>query len=832
MVDLSASVKAAVRALQKWLWFLRLRFERNFDFVFSKHFGDLANFTRTALQTTNSLFRLSAQFVRKHVIKSKNSESLLVKQSIDEYKISPPNRKLSFNSQTRESNFGLFERFVAEFYLNEAPAQATTDNSELPEYLQETLRRMKGASSERALVEVLEGLEARLKMTIGEMSRERGLVDSEMLLQEKTVSYKRINQTKLSESKEIHAVERTIDKLHYGPENHSEAIGENLNKLKINSGDELERSISSNQIDQDQFKKGEKIRQSQIQVENLEPNSAPANKDNLKFQFGRSETISNPKSSVKNPFKSLIKKRNLMTYSQNFQMMKDSRESMGLSGSKLMGKVDSQLYSDAKESPQLIIQKKVHRKLMIDFPFEQDLNWSRKLQQDRGNSFHLRNTIESKDLGSIEQTARNNMNPFVFTSNLTIRNKSPELSKLNNHSIDKFRTGQHNPKKTTALYKGKKDRKRKKKAGINHVKKRKSSALEQIIKGHQKFNSVNLEYLMLKNTGRLSTFQNSQMTNIAEESSRGDIITKQKFSGRNNQRADSHVSNMVRMKSMVAKNSSQKYNNMMSSYLAKAKANRARKPKKKMRGEQPRTLQSDPFKTSGAQPKSMKTKKKPSTSKLFDRRNTININNSRASKKILKERSVRVIPGLRTVNKRRTNEFRNTSKKNRNQLRSIQVAHKRRPKQENKKLFANKKTTQSQLEPGQAKKGALIKKIKNLSYYLGKKNVTEKKKPKNLSKNYKKAYRLKIKKKETNAQSRREKEAPKNSSSMNKNSSSITKKLKSKFLVNSGELQNMRGMPYKNYCPQLGNLEPRLKKQRRQRERKKPQNEAKKSQFI
>lgn len=785
-----------MRVLREWLSLLRLRFEQSFRFIYSQYFAGLWEFTRTALETTGALFGLTGGFIRKHVAKSPET----AKQSIDEYKISPPARKSSLKAQLRESNLAQFDRFVREFYIDARSPSSATGVTDLPEFLQDTLRDLKSPSSERALLETVEGLEIRLRAAVGELSRERDPVDAD-ILQEKTISYKRINQAKLSESKESHAVKKTIDKLHYDPVEQLRQARQSLGKLQIESGDEPERSICSTRMNQNQFQQGERV-----QAEADQGGTARA-----LLPFGSGEMAVNHKSVVENPFKGLIKKRNLVMYSQHFENMKESKESVGLSMSKPGGRVESQLYSETKESPQLIVQKKLHRKRMIDAPG--DKGSSVQLRAGTEISLDLRNTIESKDMGSLENIPRNKVSAFVFTSNLTGRDRSPELSRLENQSVEKFRTGQHTGKKSTGLYKQKKGSK---KSGLKHVKKRKSSALEQIIRGHQKFSSVNLEYLMLKNTGRLSTFQGSQMSNIAEEGARANAKAK----GSRRQRPENHVSNLMRMKSLVAKNSTQNYSQLMSSYLAKAKAQRTKKPKKRSRAEPTRGGPAEHFKTGGATLKPTRTKKKASTSKLFDRRSTVNMRTSRGPKKILKERSVRAIPGLRTVQKRRGNNARETSKKGRQQLRSIQAVQRR----ENKRLFANKKTTQSQLEPVKARRGGLVKKMKNLSYFLGQKGAE--KTTKNLSKNYKKGFRLKIKKKDADGARKRDKEST-------KKSGSIAKNLKPKLLGHSGELGNGRGGVYKAYCSQLGGRESRqLKKQKRPRERKKAQTEAKKSQFI
>jgi hypothetical protein len=851
-------VKASNSILNKWNKQLISRFYQNFEYLLPSENENLKNMVNSLMKVSKSFFKLSANFIKEHVMeKDKDRRNLESKiETDDENNIYIVNKQEANYSEKRikRENYLFFEKFVINQFFKKDNLNVFDKNLKFDAFLVKTQNEIKNINSASKILSIFNLIQNKIETQIASSAKDNiGCFESGVFSDKKTISYKRMHQTKLNESKDIDSIKKTVQKKHYDSNIYQmgKFDNENNKKVIIESPKNSDKSICSDKMHVETYNQQHRLKKSMLMkdmksIDDRESQNnafsnmtSPKIKQNLIKQI----PVSNTKSYTSNIFKNSVPKMNLM-HSQNFKQKTSSKKTLGLPDSKLLmqSKMDSHLYSELKESPQLIIQKKKNRKQMIEFPVKNTHQHSPSINfVDPSNNYsiEMRNTIESRDMSSLDKNRTSDINPFAFVSDVYSQTKLPQF--LNTKQNGKFKTIQ-NPSHVSLINPSETESKR----ITNKDKKQRKKMLSKIVKGHQKFSSVNLEYLRLQNAKKLKPVRQSQISNKIEENEKMlDIISqikkKESYLKNNGLKETSKSKGLARMKSLVSKNSSKNYKNIISSYMAKNKALKRVKSKAKKKSKI--SSKKNHFKTDSittSMMKSIKTGKKVADSEVFNRRSTYNFNNtSIIPQKIGKKKSERIIAGMRIINPQRVPNNRKKSKKPRNQMRSIHLGDRKMSKHENKKNLLNKKLIQTSgvqgknIRASRVKKTSISKKIKNLSYFLGTKTseISDKKKIGSISKNYKKAYRFKLKKVDKDLMIKKKKSGTKKDLKM---SSSLVHKMKAKLLTNSGEIvpdKNRKNLKYYfSYLDANGRKE--MKKQRKQRERKKVIKELTKTQVI
>lgn len=846
-------VKIGEAIISKWQEQLKSRFEQNFSFLVPSEKSGLESFIVSIMQISETFFKLSDMVIKENLIqrpkiKTANSPNEN-KKSLDEYTIKSFKKNLPSSGvqKIKEENYHLFTSFITNTYFKKENLNTFDKKIEFPDFLKEICSKLKRVRGTPSLMQIIGALEKRAKQELKSLTQDQvGIIESGILSDNKTISFKRVHQ--LNESRENESAKKTIQKKHYTSDMNGASGGrfQGRDKLPIaGSPDISNKSINSNKVHVEQYDEQNRLKQSELLVDinsldtsemlnkQLSPQMAVKKDKNLI----KNMTISNTKSYTSNIFKSVRPNVNLM-HSQNFPKTDQSQKTLGLRESKMVGvsHVHSHLYSDLKQSPQLIVQKKKNRKQMIEFPCKPTHNYSPSInltEQNINYSIEMRNTIESKDIGSIDKMVANTLNPFAFMSDVYSKDILPEF--LNTKKSGKFKTSQ-NLSRVSLMHVSEAQKKRptmKAKKGA-----RKESGKKG--KGHQKFASVNLDFLRLQNAKKLNTVQQSEISHVIEDNKKMRDIISQINRGESNVRkkdkGEKTLKNLVRMKSMITNKSSKNYTKMLSSYMGKSKMPKRLKSKQKKKIKLSMIAKKNPHNAdnlskTGNLISSIRPKKK-TDSELFNRRNTFNFQTSLDARNLAKKKSERLIPGMRTINPRTMINQRKPSRKNRTQMRSIQVPEKGGSKQENKKVNPNRRPHQNnQKKPANKpknKKASISKKIKNLSYFLGTKNseASEPNKVGSISKNYKKQYRFKLKK----ADVKKKKTEKKN---LVKMTSSLVNKMKPTLLVNSGEVapgKNRKNLKY--YFSYLGGSHLKEIKKKKPRDKKRMTKEFNKTQVI
>ena len=370
------------------------------------------------------------------------------------------------------------------------------------------------------------------------------------------------------------------------------------------------------------------------------------------------------KSYNSNHFNQLNSPKKMMLLSQKFGNYMCSARSLISQESGVFGKYNTSIipYDDLGESLGVTEHKRMQRKLAMDRSQSKCARVStlhHERQMNRDSSIGFAFNMTSKDLLSVDKNVSNSSNPFLLTSevhnthnvgkndtNDNNLNNDNGLGLMNNNSNNKAITGNNRDNMRAIFNSTSTGQKIYNRLPNNKVVSKKP------FNAHQKFASVNLDYLRLKTSKTDINALKSEISNLVEEEPKYHLNTKKNRS--KNKKKMKAMDHILMMKSLIKRGINTNYSKILASGLLKSKTNKKKKSvKKKKKKMNFQTLQSNinninyfntnTFK-SKVKNKKMSTRNKSNTQKPSRRRVK---NTSVLKKKINKEKSIGNIPSLR-----------------------------------------------------------------------------------------------------------------------------------------------------------------------------------------
>lgn len=308
---------------------------------------------------------------------------------------------------------------------------------------------------------------------------------------------------------------------------------------------------------------------------------------------------------------------------------------------------------DLGESLGVAEHRRMNRKRAINRSQSKATQISTVQKDPRDSSIGVGFAIASRDLLSVEKSLSKSRNPFLLTSEL---HKSQAQMELNSSCKlpKKFRISHLERQRSKVENKpGRKSEKHL--VDIKFSTKPKQSKTMQ--KGHQKFSSVNLDYLRLRTSKTDMNELKSEISNMIEEERRLPPKSKKKKKRKREKKKDASEKNLLVMKSLVARGSNVNYSKLLMSGLPKSNSSvkKQAKYRKKLNFQ---TLQSNVNHGNYFHTNTLKSQQKPRTKKTTTRAKSKNIKSRRKAKhtsmlkkKATKDKSNGNIPSLRVFPK-------------------------------------------------------------------------------------------------------------------------------------------------------------------------------------
>ena len=670
MQNLSKLLNIVKVSLQKWRENLVRRFEKNFSFLGEESTTDSQKL-KSFEEVSQSLWKLAKSEVTKFLgvapVEKKPPKrgmySSTIMTNIFNRSLSASKRRKTVKNP-KAHNFRLFEAFADSLDFDPSKLSVKSVLGERGKEMQlatfqELAAKLKDLRDDKSLFETLVLVKLLLKTQIKKLSESKAvvsenvLISSDLFSQNKTVSIKRNSSSKkvdLPNAKtntEKRCYEnRNLENIKV-PQKRSVKLGENGLHLRRNHTLNSTNSVNSQEVHVKDFEQRNPLK-SHFSNEVSDPLLPEiSNGTNLlrkahKTEAKRGESIKNMlvKSYNSTQFQKLKSPRKMMLLSQKLgKYMCSARSLISQDSVGLHYNTSIVPFEDLGESVGVVEQKKRHRKRAIDRSQSKGTQISglHDRRQPRESSLGFGMQIASRDLLSVEKSVSKVSNPFLLTSDF----QYPQGELSRKYSTSKMKTLEIGRNKSR-----------------NQLKKDFSGDLIDIqfntkpkpvakksMKGHQKFASVNLDYLRLKTSKTEINDLKSEISNMIEEEPRYHLKAK-----KYQKTKDSPAGNLLMMKSLVTRVSNSNYSKILNSGLCKAKKKKSGKKKKRKINFQ--TLQSNVNNLNYFNTNTYKTKTKSKKVSSRNKSNTLKhsrrkIKNVSGLKKKGKDKSIGSIPSLR-----------------------------------------------------------------------------------------------------------------------------------------------------------------------------------------
>jgi hypothetical protein len=690
-------------SIQKWRETLIKRFHENFSFLnetFSQNLN-LANFFEISKSLKNIVHSEINKCLGIEKTESMKRETPLNSMYSSTAITNLFNRSLSSTTNKKKTlknvkslNYKYFEIFLMSIDFNPSELKikdVINKNDQSPINFKNIRNNFKTVKNDKQLFISLVQFKVYLKNEIKNFqerkTNEVNLFNSDLFSQNRTLSIKR-NSSRKDHTIESINLKNNTEKRYY--ENH------NLENIEIKNSQrplKLVKTSQKNFLRDDTHNSISSINSKELHVKDFEqknlikshfsndvidnpgqaimPNNrkktgnwlSPTNNKNIKSNNKNLKLI-NPKkinlmkSYHSNQFSKLKSPRKKMLLSQKFGKFMVSARSLISQDSAMFNQYTTSIVpkDELRESLGVTEHKRLHRKKAMDRSQSKCarisvINDDRKMNRDSSIGFGF--NMMSRDILSVDKSISKSSNPFLLTSELFGTQKVIDTEKSRKHSMKNFRIG--GLEKQKSLVYNKINESKLINSKINSSikihnrnikgKKMKTSG------GHQKFASVNLDYLRLKTSKTDINGLKSEISNMMEEDPKYHIKKKKKRTKNKNKAKASDK--LLVMKSLVTRGLNTNYSKILASGLVKTKTSKKKKPRNKKKKLNFQTLQSNinnlnyfntnTFK-SKAKPKKISTRNKSITNKHS--RRTVK-NTSLLKKKLEKDISIGNIPSLR-----------------------------------------------------------------------------------------------------------------------------------------------------------------------------------------
>lgn len=311
---------------------------------------------------------------------------------------------------------------------------------------------------------------------------------------------------------------------------------------------------------------------------------------------------------------------------------------------------------DLGESLGIAEHRRMNRKRAINRSQSKATQLSRLQKDPRDSSIGVGFTIASRELLSVDKSVSKSTNPFLLTSELQPTREKKAKNSSYKASNKKFRISHMEPQRSRAENK---PTRHKQKHLVDLKFSSKTKTNKALQKGHQKFSSVNLDYLRLRTSKTDMNELKSEFSNAIEEEPRLQRKSKlkkkrKKIKDKEKKKSDK---NLMVMKNLVARGSNVNYSKLLMSGLSKANSSVKKQAgyKKKLNFH---TLQSNVNQGNYFHTNTFKSQNKPRPKKVTTRAKSKTIKTRRKpkhtsmlKKKVAKDKSTGNIPSLRVFPK-------------------------------------------------------------------------------------------------------------------------------------------------------------------------------------